>query len=168
MLSINQRQAIEDAVNRGEPLTLDMSCALLAAFQEQESARINVTQQLAQANSEKSQLQWSRDETLRLHRELEKEIDARVQMRTEEQQSELSLARSHQERADKSATFYEKLYHEGREQWSAEQSRMSSLIHEMKSLIEEQMPKNFIKRLWWNRAARRLLKEVDRLDPRQF
>jgi hypothetical protein len=168
MLSTNQRQAIQDAVNRGDSLTVEMCSALLAAFEEAQSAHFNVTQQLAQANSEKSQLQWGRDETVRLRREFEKEIDARVQMRTEELQRELSLAKSHQERADKSATFYEKQYHEEREQWLLEQSTMSALIQELKGLVEEQMPKKFIKRLWWNRSARRLLKEVDRLDPRQF
>lgn len=160
MLLPNQRKAIQDTVNRGEMLSADMGSALLAAFQEAELAQINVSQQLDVTNHEKSRLEWSRDETIRLKQQLEREIDQRVMDRTIEIRSELRLAKEHQERAESSATFYEKQYREGQ----AEQSKMNAAICKLKGLVEQQLPESFLTRLWWRRSARRVLKEVERLD----
>jgi DNA-binding helix-hairpin-helix protein with protein kinase domain len=171
----NQRKAIQDTVNRGDVLPSALSSALLAALEEAETSwqRISVALQVERASVAKLELE--RDEILQIKRsvlnlkgELETEIDRRVNILTEELRSELRLAKTHQERADKSATFYEKLYQDERQNWMAHQSQMSGIIYELKGLIEQQMPEGFLKRLNWKRAARRVLKEADRLDPRQF
>lgn len=170
MLLPNQRKTIDESVARGEALTGDMSSALHAALMDVESRclRLSVTLQVERADLNK--LQWERDqaklqldEALQLRQQIEKEIDERVEKRTAELKAKLSDAKFDALRWKGLNDARVSELHDVRNLWSESTSKSSAVIFELRQLLEQQMKPSFLKRLWWQRAAKRVLKEADRL-----
>lgn len=170
MLLPNQRKTIDECVARGEALTGDMSSALHAALMDVESRchRLSVTLQVERADLNK--LQWERDQAKlqlqaaeQLKEQIEKEIDLRVGKRTADLKSQLADAKHDALRWQGLHDVKVEEIHDVRLLWSESTSKSSSLIFELRQLLEQQMKPSFLKRLWWQRAVRRVLKEADRL-----
>jgi len=70
MLLPNQRKTIEEAVARGEALNVEMSSALLAAFQEAEKSWCSLSTSLQEERRKLTNLQYRHDDVERLKKQI--------------------------------------------------------------------------------------------------
>jgi|ERR1044071_97065 hypothetical protein len=165
MLLPNQRKAIEDAVSPGEALNVEMSSALLAAFQEADTGHTNTRSQLSIANHEKTNLRWERDESVRLKREMEKEIDLRVESRTSDLSQQLSNAKLEAGKQEYRADYMGQCLKEAQDEFARRERNYRFAICNLKDLVESNLKPSFLSRLTWKIKARRALAEAAGLLP---
>jgi|SRR5882672_10014155 len=163
MLQPNQLKAIKDHVNSGVPLPWDIASALLAGYESAEALRAANQIQIGVLQVEKSTLIWERDETLRIKREIELEIDQRVATQTRCLQTEKEDAQYKAADAERRAEYLRRELEEFQEFRHRDRRRGAQVIRELQQVVERRLPSGWWTNLMWNRSAKRAVKRVDEL-----
>ncbi len=166
MLQPNQLKAIEDINNAGQELPVPLAAALLADHQSLAFLQKANLDQIAKLQSQKASLTSERDETLRLRREIELEIDTRVATRTELLQTEAKEAKRVAHNCESDRDYYKKQTDHVGALLARTLSKAEQAISLLRAALEQQHSNaSWMRRIWWQRTVKRTLSQVDQLIP---